>query len=49
MAATVVVIGALFSVVAVAAFVGGEPFLNMMGTVGALMVLWVGGLTLIGG
>jgi hypothetical protein len=49
MAAIAVVIGAVFGVVAVAAFVGGEPFLGIMGAVGALMVLWVGGLTLIRG
>jgi hypothetical protein len=43
------VLAALFAVVAVAAFAGGEPFLGVMGTIGTLMVLWVGGLTLIRG
>ena len=28
---------------AVASFVGGEPFLGVMGLIGCLMVLWVGG------
>ena len=44
-----VVLGALFAVVGVAAFVGGEPFLGVMGFIGCLMVLWVGGLTLFRG
>ena len=34
---------------AVASFVGGEPFLGVMGAIGCLMVLWVGGLTLFRG
>jgi hypothetical protein len=49
MAAIALVIAALFAVVGVAAFAGGEPFLGMMGVLGTLMVLWVGGLTLIRG
>jgi hypothetical protein len=49
MAAIALVLGALFAVVAVAAFTGGEPFLGVMAAVGALMTLWVGGLTLIRG
>ncbi len=49
MAGIAIVIGALFGVVAVAAFAGGEPFLGVMGAAGALMVLWLGGLTLIRG
>jgi len=49
MAAIAVVLAALFAVVAVAAFVGGEPFLGAMGAIGCLMVLWVGGLTLFRG
>ena len=40
------VMAALFGVVAVAAFAGGEPFLGVMGGIGCLMVLWVGALTL---
>ena len=42
-------LGALFAVVGIASFVGGEPFLGVMGLVGCLMVLWVGGLTLFRG
>ncbi|HYO42364.1 MAG TPA: hypothetical protein VES19_04130 [Candidatus Limnocylindrales bacterium] len=49
MAFIALVLAALFAVVAVAAFVGGEPFLGVMGAIGCLMVLWVGGLTLFKG
>jgi hypothetical protein len=49
MAAIALVMAALFAVVGVAAFTGGEPFLGVMGVIGTLMVLWVGGLTLIRG
>jgi succinate-acetate transporter protein len=49
MAAIALVLAVLFGVVAVAAFTGNEPFLGVMGTVGALMTLWVGGLTLLRG
>ena len=42
-------LGALFAVVGIASFVGGEPFLGVMGVIGCLMVLWVGGLTLFRG
>ena len=49
MAAIALVLASLFAVVAVAAFVGDEPFLGVMGGVGCLMVLWVGGLTLFKG
>jgi hypothetical protein len=49
MAAIALVLGALFALVGVAAFLGGEPFLGVMGVIGTLMVLWVGGLTLIKG
>lgn len=44
-----VVLGALFALVSVASFIGGEPFLGVMGAIGCLMVLWVGGLTLVRG
>jgi hypothetical protein len=40
------VMATLFGFVGVAAFVGGEPFLGVMGGIGCLMVLWVGALTL---
>ncbi len=49
MAFIAVILAALFAVVGVAAFAGGEPFLGVMGVVGCLMVLWVGGLTLFKG
>ena len=49
LAAIALVLGALFAVVAVASFQGGEPFLGVMGAIGCLMVLWVGGLTLFRG
>jgi len=49
MAVIALVIAALFAIVGVAAFAGGEPFLGVMGLVGCLMVLWVGGLTLFRG
>ncbi len=44
--AIALVLATLFGFVAVAAFTGGELFLAVMGAVGALMTLWVGGLTL---
>jgi hypothetical protein len=40
---------ALFGVVGLAAWSGGEPFLAAMGGIGCLMTLWVGGLTLFRG
>ena len=43
------VLAAMFALVAVASFIGGEPFLGVMGAIGCLMVLWVGGLTLFRG
>lgn len=49
LAVIALVLGALFALVAVAAFAGGEPFLGVMGAIGCLMVLWVGGLTLFRG
>jgi hypothetical protein len=49
LAVIALVLGALFAVVGIASFVGGEPFLGVMGLVGCLMVLWVGGLTLFRG
>ncbi len=49
MAFIALVLAALFAVVALAAFAGGEPFLGVMGAIGCLMVLWVGGLTLFKG
>lgn len=49
MAVIALVLAALFGVVAVAAFAGGEPFLGVMGAIGCLMVVWVGALTLLRG
>ena len=43
------VLGALFGGMAVAAWIGGELFLAVMGAIGCAMTLWVGGLTLIRG
>ena len=48
-AAIALVLGVLFVVFAVAAFIGGEPFLGVMSAIGALMVAWAGGRTLLGG
>jgi hypothetical protein len=49
MAAIAVILATLFGAVAVAAWVGGEPFLAVMGAIGCLMTAWVGGLTLFRG
>jgi hypothetical protein len=49
MAAIAAVLATLFGGVAVAAWVGGEPFLAVMGGIGCLMTAWVGGLTLFRG
>ena len=49
MAAIAAVLAVLFGGVAVAAWVGGEPFLAVMGGIGCLMTAWVGGLTLFRG
>ncbi len=43
------VLAALFGGMAVAAWIGGELFLAVMGAIGCAMTLWVGGLTLIRG
>jgi hypothetical protein len=49
MAAIAAVLAVLFGGVAVSAWVGGEPFLAVMGAVGCLMTAWVGGITLFRG
>jgi hypothetical protein len=49
MAAIALVLAALFAIVAVASFAGGEPFLGVMGAIGCLMVTWAGGRTLLRG
>jgi fatty acid desaturase len=43
------VMAAAFGGVAVAAWVGGEVFLAVMGAVGCLMTAWVGGMTVMRG
>ena len=49
MAAVAGVLAVLFGGVAYAAWIGGEPFLAVMGGIGCLMTAWVGGLTLFRG
>jgi hypothetical protein len=49
MAAIAALMAALFGGVAVAAWVGGEPFLAAMGAIGCLMTGWVGVITLVRG
>ena len=49
LAAIAVVLAMLFGGVAVAAWLGGEVFLAVMGATGCLMTAWVGGLTLFRG
>lgn len=49
MAGIAAVMALLFGGVAVAAWVGGEPFLAVMGGIGCLMTAWVGGITLFRG
>ena len=43
------VMAAAFGGVAVAAWIGGEVFLAVMGAVGCLMTAWVGGMTVLRG
>jgi hypothetical protein len=49
LAAIAAVMAALFGGVAVAAWVGGELFLAIMGGIGCLMTAWVGAATLLRG
>jgi hypothetical protein len=49
MAVIAIVIALLFGGVAVASFAGGEPFLGIMGAIGAAMTVWVGLATLLRG
>ena len=49
LAAVALVVAIMFGGVAAASWVGGEPFLAVMGAVGCLMTLWVGALTVIRG
>ena len=43
------VMAAAFGGVAVAAWIGGEVFLAVMGAVGCFMTAWVGGITVLRG
>jgi len=47
--AVALVMAILFGGIAAASWVGGEPFLTVMGAIGCLMTLWVGALTLVRG
>ena len=49
MAGVALVMAALFGGVALAAWIGGEPFLAVMGGIGCLMTVWVGAITLLRG
>lgn len=49
LAAIALVLATLFGFVAVAAWVGGEGFLAVMGAMGCLMTVWVGLITLLRG
>ncbi len=49
LALVALVLAAMFAVVSVVSFAGGEPFLGLMGAIGCLMVLWVGSITLFRG
>ena len=49
LASIAAVLAVLFGGVALASWVGGEPFLAVMGAIGCLMTAWVGGLTLFRG
>ena len=49
LALVALVLAAMFGFVAVAAWIGGEGFLAVMGAFGSIMTLWVGGITLVRG
>jgi hypothetical protein len=49
LAAIATVLAVMFGGVAASAWIGGEPFLAVMGGIGCLMTVWVGGLTLFRG
>lgn len=49
MASIAAVMALLFGGVGAAAWVGGEPFLAVMGAIGCLMTAWVGAITLVRG
>ena len=47
--AVALVLAILFGGIAAASWVGGEPFLTVMGAIGCLMTLWVGAITVVRG
>ena len=49
LAAIAALLAILFGGVAAASWIGGEPFLTVMGAVGCLMTAWVGVITLVRG
>jgi hypothetical protein len=49
LAGIAVVLATLFGGVAVASWIGGEPFLAIMAGIGALMTAWAGAITLFRG
>ncbi len=49
LAAVAALLAILFGGVAAASWIGGEPFLTVMGGVGCLMTAWVGLITLVRG
>jgi len=49
LAAIATVLALMFGGVAASAWLGGEPFLAVMGAIGCLMTVWVGGMTLFRG
>jgi hypothetical protein len=49
LAAIAAVFAIMFGGVAAAAWIGGQPFLAVMGGIGCLMTAWVGVLTLLRG
>ncbi len=46
LAGIALVMSALFVVLSLGSFAGGEPFLGVMGAIGCLMTLWVGAVSL---
>jgi hypothetical protein len=49
LAAIAAVLAIMFGGVAAASWIGGEPFLAVMGGIGCLMTVWVGAITVLRG
>ena len=49
LAAIATVLAIMFGGVAAASWIGGEPFLAVMGGIGCLMTAWVGAITVLRG